>query len=156
MERVVSNALLNLGAEGAHLSCKDVTKSLKDSGPPGRIAPMNTSGLRARVNKWLSRFGLICRQLSGKILGNISYRLGSVEAFDKKTRAFGDDKNAAECLERLEEHFKDHMLPLDGTNVRVGPKLVFDPKNERFPDDKSANAMLTREYRKGFEVPAKV
>jgi hypothetical protein len=89
-------------------------------------------------------------------LGNISYRLGSLEAFDKKTKAFGDDKNAAECLEHLEEHFKDHMLPLDGTKVRVGPKLAFDPKNERFLDDKNANAMLTREYRKGFEVPAKV
>ena len=39
---------------------------------------------------------------------------------------------------------------------RVGRKLKFDPKTETFVGDKEADAMLTREYRKGFEVPAKV
>jgi hypothetical protein len=89
-------------------------------------------------------------------LGNISYRLGREEAFDKKTKAFGDDKDAAESLEKLEEHFKDHMLPLDGTKVRVGKKLLVDRRTESFKDDKDANKMLTREYRKGFVVPEKI
>jgi predicted dehydrogenase len=35
---------------------------------------------------------------------------------------------------------------------RVGRSLEFDPKTERFKD-KSLNVHLTREYRKGFEVP---
>ena len=39
---------------------------------------------------------------------------------------------------------------------RKGRKLTLDPKNEVFVSDSQANAMLTREYRKGFEVPAKV
>jgi hypothetical protein len=89
-------------------------------------------------------------------LGNISYRLGAEEVFDKKTKAFGDDKDAAESLEKLEEHFNDHMLPLDSTKVRVGKKLALIPKNESFKDDKDANKMLTREYRKGFVVPEKL
>jgi len=89
-------------------------------------------------------------------LGNISYRLGVEEAFDKKTKAFGDDKDAAESLEKLEEHFNDHMLPLDSTMVRVGKKLALVPKTESFKDDKDANNMLTREYRKGFVVPEKL
>jgi hypothetical protein len=34
--------------------------------------------------------------------------------------------------------------------------LDFDPKAMKFIGDKQANAMLTKEYRKGFEVPDKV
>jgi hypothetical protein len=33
---------------------------------------------------------------------------------------------------------------------------LIDPKSERIVNDKEANVMLTREYRKGFEVPEKV
>jgi predicted dehydrogenase len=87
-------------------------------------------------------------------LGNVSYRLGSEQAFDKAGKAFGDDKEAAETLGRMEEHLKENKVPLDGTKCQVGKKLTINPKEETFKDDKDANAMLTREYRKGFEVPA--
>jgi hypothetical protein len=30
---------------------------------------------------------------------------------------------------------------------------VFDAKSETFKDDKEADALLTRKYRKGFEIP---
>ena len=30
---------------------------------------------------------------------------------------------------------------------------MFDGKTETFKDDKKADALLTREYRKGFEIP---
>jgi len=89
-------------------------------------------------------------------LGNISYRLGTLELFDKKMKAFGDDKEAAETLGRLEAHLQDNAIPLDSTKFHVGKKLLIDAKTETFKDDKDANQMLTREYRKGFEVPAKV
>jgi hypothetical protein len=32
--------------------------------------------------------------------------------------------------------------------------LPFDPKNETFTDNEKAKAMLTREYRKPYVVPA--
>ena len=35
----------------------------------------------------------------------------------------------------------------------VEPKLLIDPKTETFIDNKEADKLLTREYRKGFEVP---
>ena len=38
---------------------------------------------------------------------------------------------------------------------RLNRDLKFDPRTERF-HDAEANAMLTREYRKPFEVPEKV
>jgi hypothetical protein len=89
-------------------------------------------------------------------LGNISYRLGSMQPFNKKTNALGDDKAAVETMQRMEEHLKDNSLKLDDLSYRLGRKLDIDVKAEKFKDNKEADAMLTREYRKGFVVPAKV
>jgi hypothetical protein len=38
----------------------------------------------------------------------------------------------------------------------VGRKLTINPQTESFVGDKEADAMLSREYRKGFVVPDKV
>lgn len=38
--------------------------------------------------------------------------------------------------------------------MRGGRRLKFDPEASRFRNDEKANAMLTKSYRKGFEVPA--
>jgi predicted dehydrogenase len=89
-------------------------------------------------------------------LANISYRLGTEQPLNKKTKAFGDDKAAYETLERMEEHLKENKVPLDSTNYRVGRKLTVDAKTESFVGDKEADAMLTREYRKPFVMPQKV
>ena len=88
-------------------------------------------------------------------LGNVSYRLGTEQAFDQKPDQLGHDKEATETLERMEQHLKDNQVPLDEVKLRVGRNLKFDPKTETFLGDKEADVMLTREYRKGFEVPAK-
>ena len=40
------------------------------------------------------------------------------------------------------------------TKLHVGPVLPFDPKTETFPGNEEANAMLTREYREPYVVPA--
>jgi hypothetical protein len=53
-------------------------------------------------------------------------------------------------------HLKADKVDVAGTKGRFGPTLHFDPKTERcishmiFAD--KANAMLFREYRKGFEL----
>jgi predicted dehydrogenase len=89
-------------------------------------------------------------------LGNISYRLGTTKPFDSPRALFGDDKVAAETLERTQEHLKENRLPIDKVQYQIGRRLRLDPAREVFLGDKQANALLTRPYRKGFEVPASV
>jgi Oxidoreductase family, C-terminal alpha/beta domain len=53
----------------------------------------------------------------------------------------------------MEGHLSSTLPHLANISYRVGHGLVFDGKSERFVDDKKADTLLTREYRKGFEIP---
>jgi predicted dehydrogenase len=53
----------------------------------------------------------------------------------------------------LEGHLSSALPHLANISYRVGRALTFDGKSERFVDDKKADQLLTREYRKGFEIP---
>ncbi len=53
----------------------------------------------------------------------------------------------------LEGHLSSTLPHLANISYRVGRGLQFDGKTERFVNDKEADALLTREYRKGFEIP---
>jgi hypothetical protein len=53
----------------------------------------------------------------------------------------------------LEGHLSSALPHLANISYRVGRSLVFDGKSEKFVDDKKADQLLTREYRKGFEIP---
>lgn len=88
-------------------------------------------------------------------LGNISYQLGTEQPFSKKSQALGDDKEAVAALASMEEHLKDHSLKLEEMNYRLGRRLTLNPKTEKFEKDSQADQLLTREYRKGFEVPSR-
>src|SRR5262249_48912161 len=87
-------------------------------------------------------------------LGNISYRLGK-EMPIEKARAFSSDKDAQEAFGRMIEHLKDNKVDVSTATGRSGPLLQINSDSESFPGNAEANAMLTRHYRKGFEVPAK-
>jgi predicted dehydrogenase len=89
-------------------------------------------------------------------LGNVSYRLGTMQPFSKETKTFGDDKDAFETLARMNDHLKENKVPLDKTLYHLGRKLAFDPKTETFVGDKEADTYLTRNYRSPFVVPAHV
>ena len=89
-------------------------------------------------------------------LPNISLRLGEKQPFSKKTKAFGENKVAYEYLERMQDHLKDNGVKLNETDYIVGRHLKFDGKTESFVGDDEANALLTRNYREPFVVPAKV
>ena len=47
---------------------------------------------------------------------------------------------------------KDNSFDLNETPMTLGPVLQMDAKSETFTDNDAANAMLTRKYRKDFEV----
>jgi predicted dehydrogenase len=90
-------------------------------------------------------------------LGNISYRLGSqmsADELDKQLATFKTTDDAKETLSRTLAHLSDNGIDMAGTKLGVGPVLAFDPQSETFPGNEQANAMLTREYRKPFVVPA--
>jgi predicted dehydrogenase len=89
-------------------------------------------------------------------LANISYRLGQ-ESTLEKIGDFTVHPTGKEFLTGLLEHLKANKLDPATTIGRIGPKLAIDAKSETFQTrDKAladkANAMLTREYRKGFEL----
>ncbi len=53
----------------------------------------------------------------------------------------------------LEGHLSSTLPHLANISYLMGRGLVFNGKTETFVDDKKADTLLTREYRKGFEIP---
>jgi predicted dehydrogenase len=92
-------------------------------------------------------------------LGNISYYLGeeNTASVDELKKTIGGirslDQNV-ETLNRTISHLEANGVDLSNTPIALGPQLTFDPDAETFVDNDEANAMLTREYRSGFEVPS--
>jgi predicted dehydrogenase len=93
-------------------------------------------------------------------LGNVSYRLGSPVSVDEVQSRLGqiagNRDDALETFDRVREHMLANGLDLQGTKLTYGAALAIDPKTETFVGAMSdkANPWLSREYRKGFEVPS--
>jgi predicted dehydrogenase len=92
-------------------------------------------------------------------LGNISCRLGKMLPLAEVKTALSNRKDANENLletfDRTSEHLKANELDLDKTSMQLGPVLKLNTSTETFVDNAAADAMLTREYRAPFIVPAK-
>lgn len=86
-------------------------------------------------------------------LGNISHRLGKPEYVSGKSSDLSKSRGMEDCLARLESHLSDNKIDLTKNPLTVGRRLSMNPATERFVGDSQANAMLSREYRKGFEIP---
>ncbi len=65
-----------------------------------------------------------------------------------------NDRSILTC-EILEGHMSAALVHMANVSYLVGHSLEFDGQTETFKNDKEANTLLTREYRKGFEVPDK-
>jgi predicted dehydrogenase len=89
-------------------------------------------------------------------LANISFRLGTVVPVERRGGVFNGDAMAVEALERTIVHLDSNNVPLDDTNLQVGRRLTINPQTETFVNDPEADRYLTREYRQGFVVPARV
>ncbi|HEV8379806.1 MAG TPA: Gfo/Idh/MocA family oxidoreductase [Tepidisphaeraceae bacterium] len=88
-------------------------------------------------------------------LANASYRLGQQAPFNAQTKAFGENKDAYDALERVQEHLKENAVALDGLTYRLGQKLTIDPQTE-MTTSQEANVILKGTYRKPFTVPERV
>lgn len=87
-------------------------------------------------------------------LGNISYRLGETMTVAEVKERLPQNKENAATIERFTQHLKDNNLEGEATKIALGANLTL--KGEEFVGEgaEAANPMLTREYRKGFEVPS--
>lgn len=64
------------------------------------------------------------------------------------------NRKAENLLADIEEgHYSALLCHLGNIAYRTGRRLEFDPVKETFPHDADANKYLSREYRKGFELP---
>jgi predicted dehydrogenase len=89
-------------------------------------------------------------------LGNISYQTGQVQNGAVAAADLQLDKEGEETYVRMIDHLKANNLDPSQLKLHVGKRLKFDPSAERFTNDEAANRLLSRDYRKGFEVPIKV
>jgi predicted dehydrogenase len=91
-------------------------------------------------------------------LGNISYRLGEELPAKELSARLPETDETRETFERVAQHLLANGVDLESTKLRLGRHLAIDPQQEVFTGTgaKEANPLLTREYRKGFEVPARV
>lgn len=87
--------------------------------------------------------------------GNISYRVGKLSSPDAIREAIKGDKDAMATFGRMSEHLAKNNVDLNMDKAIMGEFLKMDPKTERFIGNSKADELLTRHYRKGFEVPKK-
>ncbi len=87
---------------------------------------------------------------------NISYRLGAKTAPGSIREQIRADAGLAEAFARMEEHLAANGVDLNSEQATLGVPLKMNPKTEEFIGNAKASAMLTRDYRKPFVVPAKV
>jgi predicted dehydrogenase len=89
-------------------------------------------------------------------LANISYRTGGERPIGRDA-AITDDKTTNEFFGTMLDHLKANKVDTEKTIGRIGA-IVVDPKTQTIKSCTSnttlaqANAMLFREYRKGFEL----
>jgi len=64
-------------------------------------------------------------------------------------------RKRGELLADIEEgHYSAMLCHLGNIAYRTGKRLEFDPQSETFRKNEDANLYLSREYRKGFEIPS--
>ncbi len=90
-------------------------------------------------------------------LGNISYRLGepvSPEALVSKLNSLKVSDNVQDTFERTKQHLVENKVDIAKSRLTLGTWIDLDHANERFRSNDKANAMLTRQYRAPYVVPA--
>jgi predicted dehydrogenase len=90
-------------------------------------------------------------------IGNISHRLGkklSVEAIAAELAGHRLHDEATATFKRMVEHLGEAGVNLKETPLTAGPLLSIDSQREAFVGNRAADALLTREYRQPFVVPA--
>lgn len=90
-------------------------------------------------------------------IGNISYRLGQPAAareIQAQLEKFKFHDETRETLDRTLRHLEANEVNLAESPLTLGAALRLAPQRESFLDNPQANALLAREYRSPFVLPA--
>ena len=85
--------------------------------------------------------------------GNISHVLGKTMTADQIKDVVKGNKVYTDSYERMADHLGKNGIDIKGKTLTLGAWLDMDGKAEVFKNNAAANKLLTREYRKGYEVP---
>ena len=88
-------------------------------------------------------------------VGNISLRLADPMTGAEAKAKFEGNRESLETFERFSEHLTQNNVDLTKIKLLMGKQLTIDPQKEIFIGEHAdmANPLLSREYRKGFELP---
>ena len=116
----------------------------------GAVRSRKPSDLKAEILEGHQSTGL-CH------VANISHRLGQKVAAKEIGAALAAKDyhpDAKQTFDRMLAHLAENNVDTEGTVLTLGAALKIDAANEKFASNQAADALLGREYRKGFELPA--
>jgi len=87
-------------------------------------------------------------------VANISYRLGKATPPDELRERIQGQPMLAEAVGRMLDHLAANNVDLGQTPPALGYPLQTEPASQTFVGNDAANALLTREYRAPYVVPA--
>jgi len=90
---------------------------------------------------------------------NISYRLGKPASVEEIQKALGSvqvHEDVQETFERTRHYLAEAGVDVAAHKLTLGQHLRIAPGKEQFLDNPAADALLTREYRAPFVVPADI
>jgi hypothetical protein len=85
-------------------------------------------------------------------LGNVSWTLGETVPRGTRPTLAADNDHVLETFASFDSHLGENDVDFSQTPLKLGRELTIDPQTER-SSDPAANALFSREYRKGFELP---
>jgi predicted dehydrogenase len=85
-------------------------------------------------------------------LGNVSWMLGERVSLGTRPKLAASESHVVATLEGFEQHLKENDVDFTDTPLVLGRELTVDPSTER-TGDPAADALFTRDYRKGYELP---
>jgi hypothetical protein len=91
--------------------------------------------------------------------GNISWRTGHTASPEEIRAALSNLKvheNVIETFDRTVRHLRDNKIDLAQNKLTLGQSLHIESGQEAFVNNRQANALLTRDYRSPFVLPARV
>ena len=88
-------------------------------------------------------------------LTNIAYKLGHKFSREQALEINKTSKPWATMLDKAKQHLAAWNIDITSPEIKLSPILELDPKTKKFigPHAKTANPLLTKKYRKGYELP---